>query len=405
MRSHNNEHSDALPCIDIASLRHVAYVFDALIYYMRSGTDTDTDVLRDGISVISWQDHEENENDDHDDDINNTMMVETDSVEGDGEVAGKIGRKHPFFQRSDSTLFLGCPPPDPFQTPLVQALPLADQPHLLQPNSRREDLFGVAKQTIHPHANIETRNVTGSDNTLDKLPLHLSLSVRVPETQAGPLGDSSTSDNLSGQSVIVRPGIYPSVPGADVNMGGFLPRFFPPLYDPEPFIPPPRIDSSSGLNLLARAQQSVSALPGQLPSSTPAERAEIHQASVIVHSSTAMSANVSTPNVTSASQSMSASSPVYVGQTQPSDLRATAVNIPLTSESVISSPALSARALAGAPIIAQQSGSQGVAMDTGAPSAAVIRHSPIKMRQSPGKSNFTSFLNSWCIKQAVLKKK
>ena len=46
MRSHNNEHSDSLPVIDIASLRHVAYVFDALIYYMRSGTDTDTDVLK-----------------------------------------------------------------------------------------------------------------------------------------------------------------------------------------------------------------------------------------------------------------------------------------------------------------------------------------------------------------------
>ncbi len=44
--------------------------------------------------------------------------------------------------------FLGCPPPDPFTTPLVRALPLADQPHLLQPNSRREDLFGMPRQQV-----------------------------------------------------------------------------------------------------------------------------------------------------------------------------------------------------------------------------------------------------------------
>ena len=47
--------------------------------------------------------------------------------------------------------FLGCPPPDPFTTPLVKALPLADQPHILQPNSRREDLFGMPRQQVAPH--------------------------------------------------------------------------------------------------------------------------------------------------------------------------------------------------------------------------------------------------------------
>ena len=47
MRSHNAEHSDSLPVLDIASLRHVAYVLDALVYYMRSGTDLDADTIRD----------------------------------------------------------------------------------------------------------------------------------------------------------------------------------------------------------------------------------------------------------------------------------------------------------------------------------------------------------------------
>lgn len=39
MRAHNSEHSDTLPVIDVSSLKHIAYVFDALIYYMRSGNE------------------------------------------------------------------------------------------------------------------------------------------------------------------------------------------------------------------------------------------------------------------------------------------------------------------------------------------------------------------------------
>lgn len=37
MRAHNSEHLDSLPILDVSALKHVAYVFDALIYYMRSG--------------------------------------------------------------------------------------------------------------------------------------------------------------------------------------------------------------------------------------------------------------------------------------------------------------------------------------------------------------------------------
>lgn len=421
MRSHNNEHSDSLPVIDIASLRHVAYIFDALIYYMRSGTDTDTDVLRDGISVISWQDQDENENDDHDDDINNPMMVDTESIEGDSEATGRSGRKHVFFQRSDSTLFLGCPPPDPFQTPLVQALPLADQPHLLQPNSRREDLFGVAKQTIIPSAmNSEARNVAGNDSALDKLPLQLSLSIRVPDSQTGPLpqapGDiagntTATTENQStgSASVIVRSGVYPSGPAVD-TMGPFLPRFFPPLYDPDNV---QRSDTTAAMavqtNSTTRSQQPTLGVATSVTTSLPSDRSETHQASVIVHSSTAMSGNMNTTTESSVTHSVSmssASSPVSnISQSQPSDLRATAVNIPLTSESVITTAGVASR-LSVAPTIVQPTGSatasqvqtgSSVAMEM--PSAGsqslspvVIRTSPFKIRQSPGNLIYFMFL-------------
>jgi len=36
MRAHSNEHGDSLPVLDVSSLKHVAYVLDALVYYMRA---------------------------------------------------------------------------------------------------------------------------------------------------------------------------------------------------------------------------------------------------------------------------------------------------------------------------------------------------------------------------------
>ena len=39
MRAHNGEHSDALPVLDVSAMKHIAYVFDALIYYMRAGNE------------------------------------------------------------------------------------------------------------------------------------------------------------------------------------------------------------------------------------------------------------------------------------------------------------------------------------------------------------------------------
>lgn len=86
------------------------------------------------------------------------------------------GRKHPFLQRSDSTLCLGCPPLDPFDTVMSEALPLADQPHLLQPHSRREDLFGIPRQPTSAAGG-------SSQNPLEGLPTRLGLSARGTDSQ------------------------------------------------------------------------------------------------------------------------------------------------------------------------------------------------------------------------------
>ena len=180
MRSHNDEHLDNLPVMDISSLKHVAYVLDALIYYMRSGTDPDSEIMRDGASVHSWQDPDDNNEDADDDTVNQSVAMETDSVDGEeSDIGGRSGRKHPFFQRSDSMSILGCPPPDPFQTSLVESVPLADQPHLLQPNARREDMFGMPRRPVSS-GSLDTGSLQPSP--FDRLPTHMALSMRTAGT-------------------------------------------------------------------------------------------------------------------------------------------------------------------------------------------------------------------------------
>lgn len=65
--------------------------------------------------------------------------------------------------------------------PMIEALPLADQPHLLQPYARREELFGAPRQpiTIQPSGN----HPPGSTNPLEVIPTRLGLSTRTTEMQ------------------------------------------------------------------------------------------------------------------------------------------------------------------------------------------------------------------------------
>lgn len=59
---------------------------------------------------------DENENEEGDEEMvvgGNQAAAESD---GESERDRVGGRGHGFFQRSDSTLCLGCPPPDPFNS-------------------------------------------------------------------------------------------------------------------------------------------------------------------------------------------------------------------------------------------------------------------------------------------------
>ena len=326
MRSHNAEHSDSLPVIDVSAMKHIAYVFDALIYYMRSGTEAIDDanhtmsstapitvsqptpavsVLRTNTSssIVAGAPNlnvgtfgDDNEPDDQNDD----SLIEENSQSGQLEsgtstavqpmeldydddntnqsttsnqgmehksmatnessntstasrqnvssgVESKVltqskiepekeknssnansntishsvhrnqsrGRRHTFFQRSESTLCLGCPPPDPFQSPLSEALPLADQPQLLQPNARREDMFGAPKQPVAGNISL---NHMHSTNPLSVLPTKLGLASR--NTEAHYLSNSgydTPQADLSSANYALSTAPYQAGPSAEAN--------------------------------------------------------------------------------------------------------------------------------------------------------------------------------------------
>ena len=192
MRAHNGEHCDSLPILDVAALKHIAYVFDALIYYMRSGSDEPSPANRRTESDVPSSLYTPMEEDNEDTEEiplgagnENIPSVDTDSMDEDTNQSSTgcgRGRKHGFFQRSESTLCLGCPPPDPFTSPLSSCLPLADQPHLLTPTASREDLFGAPCQQVEP------------GNSMSVLPTKLGLSTRTSSSAGG----STNTTNFPG---------------------------------------------------------------------------------------------------------------------------------------------------------------------------------------------------------------
>ena len=326
MRAHNAEHSDSLPVIDVSAMKHIAYVFDALIYYMRSGSEAIDDnnhtisatpvtvaqptpavsILRTNVTASSLppgtsninlatyveENEPEDPNDDslieensqsghpneggtstavqpmeldYDDDntnqsstsnqgIEHKSMTNNDSssnanlstrqssslgLESKISTQSKIepekeknssnlnvsshsthrhqsrGRRHTFFQRSESTLCLGCPPPDPFQSPLAEALPLAEQPQLLQPNARREDMFGAPKQPVA--GNLSLNNAQPA-NPLSVLPTKLGLASRNAESNhPSTLGYNVPQADLSAANFALSTAPYQAGPSSEAN--------------------------------------------------------------------------------------------------------------------------------------------------------------------------------------------
>ncbi|MEQ2233495.1 E3 ubiquitin-protein ligase ubr5, partial [Ilyodon furcidens] len=204
MRSHNDEHSDVLPVLDVCSLKHVAYVFQALIYWikaMNQQTTLDTsqmDRKRNREILELGLDNEDSEHE-NDEDTNQSSTLQD---KDEDSVPSETGQNHPFFRRSDSMTFLGCIPPNPFDVPLAEAIPLADQPHLLQPNARKEDLFGRPSQGLYSSSYMTTKGLaeTSMDrNCLEILPTKMSYTANLKNVMSMEGGQRNTESLTLGE--------------------------------------------------------------------------------------------------------------------------------------------------------------------------------------------------------------
>lgn len=62
MRSYNDEHSGSLPSLDVMALKHVAYIFDAIVYYMKTSDESlgpEVYINTDRVSIQSWPEQED----------------------------------------------------------------------------------------------------------------------------------------------------------------------------------------------------------------------------------------------------------------------------------------------------------------------------------------------------------
>lgn len=204
MRSHNDEHSDVLPVLDVCSLKHVAYVFQALIYWikaMNQQTTLDTPQLerkrtRELLELGLDNEDSEHENDD------DTNQSSTLNDKDEDTLPAETGQNHPFFRRSDSMTFLGCIPPNPFEVPLAEAIPLADQPHLLQPNARKEDLFGRPSQGLYSSSANSGKcllEVTVDRNCLEVLPTKMSYAANLKNVMSIQTHQKETEETAAPQ--------------------------------------------------------------------------------------------------------------------------------------------------------------------------------------------------------------
>ena len=85
LRGHSNEHGDSLPKLDVSSLRHVAYVLDALVYYIRNNPNASSQANRSSAEKTVTPDtpNDEEGGDDVDDEDSASFKRDGDEYEDD----------------------------------------------------------------------------------------------------------------------------------------------------------------------------------------------------------------------------------------------------------------------------------------------------------------------------------
>ena len=112
LRGQFQEHGGILPAVDMGSMEHLAWCFDALFYLLQYS---------------------------HPFPIESPQTTPTTFTSNPTHLR--------FFRRSHSVVCLGTVPLSPFD-PLAEALPLAEKPHLLDGTQDKEMLFGYQMSTL-----------------------------------------------------------------------------------------------------------------------------------------------------------------------------------------------------------------------------------------------------------------
>lgn len=129
MRGQFQEHAGILPAVDMASMEHLAWCFDALIYLLQHARPPAPPPSPAAPPPLPDADPAD---------------ITQQTVPSDFNSNSTHLR---FFRRSDSIVCLGTVPLSPFD-PLVEALPLAEKPHLLDGTQDKEMLFGYQMSTL-----------------------------------------------------------------------------------------------------------------------------------------------------------------------------------------------------------------------------------------------------------------
>ncbi|XP_055339569.1 E3 ubiquitin-protein ligase UBR5-like isoform X2 [Paramacrobiotus metropolitanus] len=197
MRAHNSEHGDSLPVLDVAALKHVAFVFDAMVYYLRITSDPNNlSELRKVRGNQPWGlPFDEDEIDPemplplvYEQSATIHLKSASERNRASASASAESCRSHSFFRRARSMCYLGSAQPDPFKKSLSDSLPLADRPQLLLPNARREELFGAKL------VDYSSEVPTGSPASFKSPPVRLSLTNRQEDARPWLVGDDSDEE-------------------------------------------------------------------------------------------------------------------------------------------------------------------------------------------------------------------
>ncbi|KAI6648787.1 E3 ubiquitin-protein ligase UBR5-like [Oopsacas minuta] len=167
-RSSFNEHREFIPPINLASMEHIGHVLDAVLYFLYNQPDrtihgTNYDQTH---STVSVRDLYIEPMVDSLVSPNILPVLNVDSISdqlfpvssdktpspncnniGESLSFQKVDNGY-FFKRSSCMGFFGCPTPN-YLAP-IESIPCAEMPHILQPQTRREILFGAPQDPIIP---------------------------------------------------------------------------------------------------------------------------------------------------------------------------------------------------------------------------------------------------------------